>query len=115
MRAIKIDVEKKEVYEVDLNGTSERAICKSIYEHLDVECFCQALRLPANDILVVDDNGLIRNPETVAGFFLIDGQPQVLVGHGVIYGVGAAGETRDAQSKLDFIKKHVEFLPHPYK
>ena len=103
MRAIKIDVVKKEVYDVEIDSS-----IKSIYGHLGVECFCQVgKRFPNGDMLLVDDNGLII--DSPIGAFEIGQYPQVLSGHGLFIGTDGIGETANAQSDLEFIKTIVRF------
>ncbi len=111
MRAIKIDVVKKDVYEVDVNNSLE-----AIYQQLECDCFTTvAINFRNSDSLLVDDEGLLHEP---LGAFIIGTYPQPLSGHGLIQGVGEEGETIPAKSKLDYIKSIVVFvdpskLPEP--
>lgn len=109
MKAIKIDVEQKRLYEVDLE-TINNSQLKSIYQHLGCGCFCQALRYPTNDILFVDDNGLFRKLEQINGVFQINGQMQPLIGHGLIVGHSRNGEACDVKIKIDQIVKGIQWL-----
>jgi hypothetical protein len=105
MRAIKIDVLKQDVYEVEITSNIE-----TIYKHIECECFCQVgRRMPNGDILLVDDNGLLLdNP---IGAFDFGSYPQTLSGHGILIGTDAAGETQSAQSKIDWVKAQARFVP----
>jgi hypothetical protein len=104
MKAIKIDVLKKEVYEVEITSNID-----TIYKHLECNCFCQVgRRMPNGDILLVDDNGLIiDNP---IGAFNFGAYPQSLSGHGILIGTDSAGETVDVTSKIDYVKSQVRFV-----
>lgn len=112
MRAIKIDVTKKEIYEVEITDD-----IKTIYKHLGCDCFCQVGRgLKSGDMLLVDDNGLLH--EKPIGAFTFGTYPQPLSGHGIFIGTDEAGETIDAQSDIEFIRTQVRFtdvknLPEP--
>lgn len=112
MRAIKIDVTKKEIYDVEITAS-----IKTIYKHLECEYFCQVgRRLKTGDMLLVDDNGLLH--EKPIGAFTFGTYPQTLSGHGIFIGTDSAGETIDAQSDIEFIRSQVKFvdvknLPQP--
>lgn len=112
MRAIKIDVIKREVYEVELEDSLE-----AIYHHLECSCFCQVgTAFGEGDVLWVDDNGLLHEP---LGAFVIGWYPQALSGHGLVVGLGAEGTTVDANTALGMIKAMVTFvdtdlLPQPF-
>lgn len=111
MKAFKIDVVKKDVYQVEI--TSD---IKSIYKHLECDCFAQVgRRMPNGDILLVDDNGLL-NPSI--GSFEIGTYPNSLSGHGILIGTDEAGETVDVKTSIDWLSRSVRFdnispLPKP--
>jgi hypothetical protein len=103
MRAIKIDVIKKDVYEVEITPD-----IKTFYKHLECDCFCQVgRRMKNNDILIVDDEGLLKS---AIGAFKFDTYFQPLSGHGLIYGTSGSGETIPAKSSIDDIKSKVTFM-----
>lgn len=111
MKALKIDVIKKEVYEVEITTSID-----TIYKHLECDCFAQVgRRMPNGDILLVDDNGLL-NPSI--GAFEIGTYPNALSGHGVLIGTDSAGETVDVKSDINYFRQLVRFvsadrLPEP--
>lgn len=112
MRAIKIDVIKREVYEVNLPNTN----IEHIYRELECDCFTFATKLSTKDFLYVDDEGLLR-PDPI-GAFSVRGYPQILSGHGLVIGVNGAGASIDAHIDLEQIKDLVNFhststLPEP--
>ena len=79
MREIKIDVIKKEIYEVEIKGDYLR-----FHEQLDCDTIT-GVRLSKSEYLYVDDEELRRKP--LLGAFRIDGYPQALPGHGIIVGL----------------------------
>lgn len=101
MRAIKIDVVKKEIYEVEIKGD-----CPSFYETLDCESIT-GVRLSKVEYLYVDDEGLHRRP--LLGAFRVNGYPQALPGHGIIVGLSGPQEV---SSKLDIedVRANVQFV-----
>lgn len=112
MKAIKIDVIKKEVYEVEIT-----ADIRTFYKHLECDCFCQVgKRLPNGDMLLVDDNGLLI--EEPLGVFEFGTYPQPLSGHGLMVGTSQSGETIPVKSTIEYVKSAVRFtglrpLPEP--
>lgn len=104
MKAIKIDVIKKDVYEVEITTN-----INSIYKHMECECFCQVgRRMPNGDILLVDDNGLLHDKPI--GAFEFGTYPQALSGHGIMIGTDSAGETVNTKSTLEYVKANVRFV-----
>lgn len=109
MKAIKIDVEKKEIYYVDVETKGGTQVT-SIHEHLGCDCFCLGLTIqPQGDHLYVDDEGLLKKFEDVKGVFMIDGQPQPLAGNGLIMGCDEEGESQDVQVTIADIFPHIQF------
>jgi len=80
MRAIKIDVVKRQVYEVDVKPGIEE-----IYKQLECDCFDTVPITPRKEILYVDDNGLLIDKKL--GAFSIGTYPYILSGHGLILGL----------------------------
>jgi hypothetical protein len=103
MKAIKIDVVKKEVYEVEISSD-----IKTMHKQLECSCFAAAGHLKNKDMLLVDDEGLLV--EKPLGFFIISGYPNLLSGHGLVVGVSRSGATVPAKSTADGIKQMVEFI-----
>lgn len=113
MIGIKIDVIKKEIYEVEL--TSDY---KEIYAQLECGTFaCIGVKtLAPRDTIYIDDEGLLR--EDPIGAFSIRGYPQVLSGHGLILGTGPEGDSVDYRTPIQVVKELVRFedlyyLPKP--
>jgi hypothetical protein len=106
MKAIKIDVIKKDIYEIDVTKGNE-----DMYLHLNCDTFTLPIILDNEDGLYVDDEALLREPEDQHGAFTFADYPsQYLFGHGLIIGCDNKGEQTDALSDLETIKSKVEFL-----
>lgn len=101
MRAIKIDVLKKEVYEVQIKGD-----CPSLYKQLDCETIT-GVRISKTEMLYVDDEGLRRRP--LLGAFRINGYPQALPGHGVIVGLRGPDEVSSGLH-VEAVRANVQFV-----
>lgn len=108
MKAIKIDVAEKEVYEVDLEARNGSQL-DSIYTLIEAQPFCVGVKLWTGDYVYVDDNGLLRDQRKVPGYFTIEGQSQTLVGHGLVCGVDPQGESQDVVSTVEEIRRKVTF------
>lgn len=68
---------------------------------------------PAGDIIYVDDEGLLTNPNP-HGYFRLSWYPgQVFAGKGLLLGTGDEGEDVDAEMPLDELRRHVTFEPAP--
>lgn len=109
MKAIKIDVEKREVYSVEII-TQNGSELHSIHDLLGCDCFCSALAIGKSDLLYVDDNGLFRTPQQVNGAFLITGQSNPLIGHGLVAGHDSEGESQDVTVTVEQLKPHITWL-----
>jgi hypothetical protein len=111
MKAIKIDVVKKDVYEVDVTTN-----IATFYKHLECDDFNQVgRRLPNGDCLIVDGEGLLK---PAIGAFEFGTYPNALAGHGLLFGTDAGGETVGVKSTIEFVKAAVRFvdparLPEP--
>jgi hypothetical protein len=106
VRAIKIDVIKHEVYNVDIQTGID-----DIYKQLECETFTIPYAHENGDGLYVDDESLVKGPESLIGGFAYKEYPhQPLFGHGLIIGVDEDGNSKDAQSNLEKIKKNVVFI-----
>jgi hypothetical protein len=106
VRAIKIDVIKHDVYNVDIQTGID-----DIYKQLECETFTVPYAHANGDALYLDDETLVKGPESLIGAFAYKDYPnQPLFGHGLIIGVDENGESQDAQSEIEKIKKNVVFL-----
>jgi hypothetical protein len=103
MKAILIDVEKREVKIVDV----EKGI-DAIYAQIKCDCFT-VVTLENEDAIFVDDEGLLKLDEN-SKFFFIEGYHQPLAGNGLILGTNEEGESVDVKSDLQDIKNRVRFL-----
>ena len=101
MRAIKIDVIKKEVYEVDIVG-DRLSMCKE----LDADGY-DSVRIAKAEMLWVDGEGLLRKPPL--GAFMFHPYPQALPGHGLIIGLRGP-ENADTKLTLEEVRESVEFV-----
>jgi hypothetical protein len=109
MRAIKIDVVKKEIYEIDIKGGYQ-----SMCQVLDSEGY-DPIRISKTEKLWVDGEGLLRRPPL--GAFMYDPYPNALSGHGLILGlrgpdsVGTKLTLEEVRVRVRFVG--VEELPLP--
>lgn len=101
MRAIKIDVIKKEIYEVDIPGDSA-----SMYKELDANDY-NSVRIARAEILWVDGEGLLRKPPL--GAFRFHPYPNALPGHGLIIGL-VGPENASSKLTLEEVRESVEFV-----
>jgi len=102
MKAILINTIDKTVTEVELKNNIHE-----MQRLINCECFTTVpIRLPARDMLYVDDEGLF-NPNK--GWFKIFNYPQPLSGNGLIVGHTADGHSRDVQSNVETIRSIVKF------
>lgn len=113
MKAIKINVTLKGIYEITLPEDY-----REIYRQLECNLFTLVKpdTLPGRDTLYIDDEGLLRDQKL--GAFSIRGYPQVLSGHGLIIGGDEEGESISCISTVELIKQLVRFedehyLPEP--
>ena len=112
MIAIKIDVVKKEIYEINLKPG-----IKAMYEALEIDTPFTRIKLSEIESLWIDDEGLIRKDPI--GAFSIDGYDQVLSGHGLIMGIGPDGESKTTTLRASDVRElitwhSVEELPTPF-
>ena len=102
MKAILIDTIKKTVEEIEMKNDIEE-----MQRLIGCEIFTTVgIRLPARDMLYVDDLGLY-NPNK--GWFKIFNYPQPLSGNGLIIGHTPDGTSRDVQSNVETIRSIVKF------
>lgn len=112
MKAIKIDVEQKKVYEIEIDGNN-----KSMYEALKCSCVSHISIIRRKEFLWIDDDGLLKdNP---LGAFELVGYPQLLSGNGLILGIDIGGNNISTAFDAETIKSLVKFedaakLPKPF-
>ena len=125
IKAILIDVENKQIKEVDLETTSNHFLL-SIYEKLKCDCItsaCGDLFDRLSHSLYVDDEALLRD-EPLGAFFIKIGEgghlyeSQVFSGNGIIVGKDDEGNSIDHQLDVEIIKDIVRWddvanLPQP--
>ena len=103
MRALKIDVEKKSVEEVEVNGLID--LQKAVDGYI-----CQATRFPLHDILYVDDEGLLKTPKLFFSVFVSDfPAPRVFAGNGILVGGTEEGDSAPCKLSLDVLKEITSF------
>lgn len=107
MRAIKIDVENRSVYEIDLKEGLQ-----PIYDAIGNNCrmFEAPIRFNNNDALFCDEEIALRPDDIVGGFSIMGndfGQP--ILNNAIIIGGDEYGESCDAQSPLEYLQERVRF------
>ena len=68
------------------------------------------VRLPNNDILFIDDNGLLHNSNR---YFAINGQ--IIAGRSIIATATSDGGTISASQPLDYYLRKIRWMPTGYK
>ena len=106
LNIIKIDSVRKTV-ELSIMQDS----LPGIYVSLECDMFTVAAHLPNNDLLLVDEESLIRNLKTAPTGFIIEiANEHLFFGQGVIVGFNEAeGNHLDCTSKLAEILSKVSF------
>ena len=107
LNIIKIDSVRKTV-ELSIMQDS----LPGIYVSLECDMFTVAAHLPNNDLLLVDEESLIRNLKTAPTGFIIEiaNEPHLFFGQGVIVGFNEEkGNHLDCTSKLVEIRSKVSF------
>jgi len=83
--------------------------CLDIQKKIGCGCFTIATQLPRNDVIYVDDEGMLTlDDESV--FFEFEGAHQPFVGNGLVMGGDDEGETQDVKITLLEIQNKVKFL-----
>ena len=102
MKAILIDAVKREVREVEYNGTLE-----NIYDLVGCD-IVEAPRVEDNgDAVYVDEEGLLKPQQN---FFVYDGYPQPLAGNGLLLGVNGRGESISPKTSIETVRRKVKFM-----
>ena len=104
MKAIKIDVEKRAVYFVEIDGTLE-----SIYNVLGCTCITCPIQYENDDAMYCDDEALL-NPESIKGAFMYPDWNYPIVSNALILGTDDNGNTVECRSTLSEIQKNIRFI-----
>jgi hypothetical protein len=109
MKAIKIDVEKKEVTHVEIAYGLE-----PIYEQLKCTTMTCPIIYPNGDALCVDEEGLLKPIENITGGFFLKNFPhQGFFGNGLLIGIeNEDGSTRDASTDIIKATRNIVFMSH---
>ncbi len=104
MKGILIDVENKEVKEVEVD---KKNILDSMYKHIGCQ-LVDRVGLNRSDDLWVDDEGLLTVNED-SKFFSFRGYPSPLVGNGLILGHDGMGESIEPKITIEEVRMNVKF------
>lgn len=112
IKAILFDAEKATITTIELDAAN---VLDSFYKHIGCELVTVVSHLhwgPVANSLLVDDEGLLKDHETIkGGFYYHDGTAiWQCVGNGIISGCNAEGETVDTNLTPDFFTKRVKFF-----
>jgi hypothetical protein len=107
MRAIKIDVESRSIYEIEL----EKGL-QPIYDAIGNNCtmFEAPIRFLNGDALFCDEEINFR-PDDVKGGFSIEGHlfGQPILNNAIIIGSDEEGESCDSDSTIEYLSERVRF------
>lgn len=103
IRAIKIDVEKREVYEIGIEP-GEDAICEALYQAIDCRTFTSVF-VKREETLWVDDEALELNPQPDK--FIFKGYDTPLAGNGVICGNDDQGRAISSLLEVEEVRERV--------
>lgn len=104
MKAIKIDVEKRDIYQIELEEGLQ-----PIYDAIGNGCECFSVPLTMfGDGFFCDEEILFR-PDDVKGAFNVDGFGQ-LINNCIIIGSDEEGNDKDCVLEVEDVKKIVRFL-----
>lgn len=104
MRAYLIDPLYKTITEVDWDGNY-----KSIYTHIEADCFDCARFSTHGDAVYVSDNGLIDGTAWRVGMFEVAGYAVPLAGKGLVLGHNGAGKSVEPHISLADLRAAVKF------
>lgn len=104
MKAIKIDVLQKEIYEIRINHGLD-----AIYEAIGNQCslFCCPFVLPNRDTFYLDDEALCFGLDYIKGGFSVMGN--TYVNNAIILGTDEEGESIDVKTTVEDLKKIISF------
>ena len=100
MRAIKIDVVKKQVYEIEISKG-----LNPIYESIGCDIFCCPVTWDNQDTIYADDEALLK--EDVEGCFSFPDFNYPIVGNAIILGSDDEGESVDAKTKVSELMEKI--------
>lgn len=105
IRALVIDAANREVREIRLSSNESEQLSQA--QEIVGGYIESAVRLPNEDTIFVNDEGLLTEPEH---FFLVAGYPKPLAGNGIIMGADPeTGETANVKTSLETLAKNVSF------
>lgn len=107
MRAIKIDVQKRDVYEIEMKGGDFRELYGVIGNNCT--CFCAPIRFDNDDTMFSDDEILLRPNDIVGGFIMPDWSYPIY-NNAVIIGADDEGESVSAKSDINELKNQITFI-----
>lgn len=105
LRGILINPFEKTVKEVEVPGDEHLS---EWYKLLGCECIC-SVRLDGNNVLWLDDNGLLGDQKNQRHFFL-GKYPQMLAGKGLILAVNARGESVSTTLNVGLVYSNVVWV-----
>ena len=105
-KALKIDVELKKVYEIELGDDY-----KEIYEAIGNGCslFCVPFSFDNRDSIFADDEILLREND-IKGAFMMPDWSYPIYNNAIILGTDEEGNSVDYKSTLEEITKNVFFV-----
>ena len=103
MKAILIDVENKEIREVDYSGDY-----RDISKMIGCEYFT-IVGITCENVIYVDDEGLLKDNKN---FFKVDSCSDQLAGNGLILGVDSTGDTISTILKVSDVEELVGFIDY---
>lgn len=104
MLAYLIDVRRMEVQTVELSGDY-----REIYPLIGCETFTCVQINDKNDVIYVDDEGLLKDLKTQS-FFMFKGYPQPLAGNGLILGTDDEGGSKSPEISMMEVIKSVSYM-----
>jgi hypothetical protein len=104
MRAILIDPIERKVTEIEIEGKDYR----EFYPILGCELYSAGLRFDNEDMMLIDDEGLFKNPDRF--FVLAEDYPRPIAGRAIIVGTDDSGDTAPCQLTLEHIAKQVQWV-----
>lgn len=104
-KAIKIDVEKQSVYEIEIGDDF-----REIYPHIGNGCslFTVPVQFENGDSLYADDEGLLH--QEMIGGFIMENWRCPIVGNAIILGTDDEGDSIDYKSNIPDIEKRIDWL-----
>tara|TARA_Y200000002_G_scaffold82702_1_gene65442 strand:- start:291 stop:665 length:375 start_codon:yes stop_codon:yes gene_type:complete len=102
----KIDSTKNTIEEAQAPTGDGEDFLDFVTDHIGCE-WITSVRISQNDVIYVDDAGLLR--EGYQGAFQVEGYPQPLVGNAIVIGYNNVGESVDVHMSIDDLKKKIKF------